>query len=137
MARGSGPKKKKVRVVLQPVIDEASEEAVEELTGKDATPEEATVEASMPVINVPPCLEELVWATLQEVHKMRESAERWELVLGKFGPRPIGTRFRPDQTQRSRSRSGIFPKTRDRLVSGLGNSILPETVPDPVWTGTA
>ena len=87
-ARGSGPKKKKARVVSQPVIDEASEEAVEELTGKDATPEEVTVEAAMPVevtaleevpvVNAPPCLEALVWATLQEVHKMRESAERWE-----------------------------------------------------------
>ena len=61
---------------------------MEELTGKDATPEEATVEASVPVevsapeevpvVNVPPCLEELVWATLQEVCKMHESAERWE-----------------------------------------------------------
>ena len=87
-ARGSGPKKKKARVVLQPVIDEASEEAVEELTGKDATPEAATVEAAVPVevtapeevpvVNAPPCLEELVWATLQEVCKMRESAERRE-----------------------------------------------------------
>ena len=86
--RGSGPKKKKARVVSQPVIDEASEEAVEELTGKDATPEEATVEASVPVevsapeevpvVNAPPCLEELVWATLQEVRKMRESTERRE-----------------------------------------------------------
>ena len=56
--------------------------------GKDATPEEATVEAAMPVevtapeevlvVNAPPCLEELVWATLQEVRKMRESAERRE-----------------------------------------------------------
>ena len=87
-ARGSGPKKKKARVVSQPVIDEASEEAVEELTGKEATPEEATVEATVPVevtapeevlvVNAPPCLEELVWATLQEVRKMRESAERRE-----------------------------------------------------------
>ena len=86
-ARGSGPKKKKARVVSQAVIDEASEEAVEELMGKDATPEEATVEATVPVevtapeevpvINAPPCLE-LVWATLQEVRKMRESAERQE-----------------------------------------------------------
>ena len=85
---GSGPKKKKARVVSQPVIDEASEEVVEELTGKDATPEEATVEAAVPVevttpeevpvVNAPPCLEELVWATLQEVCKMRESTERRE-----------------------------------------------------------
>ena len=61
---------------------------MEELTGKDATPEEATVEAAVPVevtapeevlvVNVPPCLEELVWATLQEVCKMRESVERSE-----------------------------------------------------------
>ena len=61
---------------------------MEELTGKDATPEEATVEAAVPVevtapeevlvVNAPPCLEELVWATLQEVRKMRESTERWE-----------------------------------------------------------
>ena len=87
-AHGSGLKKKKARVVSQPVIDEASEEAVEELTGKDTTPEEAMVEAAMPVevtapeevpiVNAPPCLEELVWATLQEVRKMRESAERRE-----------------------------------------------------------
>ena len=57
------------------------------------------------------------------------------LVLGKFGPRPIGTQSGPDQTQQSQS--GIFPKTWDRLVSHLGNSILPEMVADPVWTGTA
>ena len=48
-AHRSRLKKKKARVVSQPVIDEASEEAVEELTGKDATPEEATVEAAVPV----------------------------------------------------------------------------------------
>ena len=70
------------------MIDKASEEAVEELTGKEVTPEEAMVEAAVPVevaapeevpvINAPPCLEELVWATLQEVRKMRESAERRE-----------------------------------------------------------
>ena len=59
------------------------------------------------------------------------------LVLGKFGPRPIGTRSGPDQTPWFRSRSGIFPKTPDRLVPGLGIPILPETVSDPVWTGTA
>ena len=58
------------------------------------------------------------------------------LVLGKFGPGPIGTRSGPDQTPRSQSRSGIFLKTLDRLVSGLGIPILPETVSDPVWTGT-
>ena len=59
------------------------------------------------------------------------------LVLGKFGPRPIGTWSGPDQTQRSRFRSGIFPKTPDRLVPGLSIPILPQTVSDPVWTGTA
>ena len=81
------------------MIEEVSKEvAVEELTGKEAMPEEATVEVAapvevtapvkvtapveaaapeeVPVVNVPPCLEELVWATLQEVHKMRKSAER-------------------------------------------------------------
>ena len=62
---------------------------------------------------------------------------QWGLVLGKFGPRPIGTRTGLDQTQQSWSQSGIFPKTWDHLVSSLGNSILPEMVPDPVWTGTA
>ena len=61
---------------------------MEELTGKEATPEGATIEAAVPVevtapeevpvANAPPCLEELVWATLQEVRKMRESAERRE-----------------------------------------------------------
>ena len=60
-----------------------------------------------------------------------------EVVLGKFGPGLIGTRSGPDQTLRSRSRSGIFLKTLDRLVSGLGIPILPETVSDPVWTRTA
>ena len=59
-----------------------------------------------------------------------------EVVLGKFGPRPIGTRSEPDQTPQSWSWSGIFPKTPDRLVPGLGIPILPETVSDPVWTGT-
>ena len=52
------------------------------------------------------------------------------LVLGKFSPRLIGTRSGLDQTQWSQSRSGIFPKTQDHLVSGLGNSIFPEMVPD-------
>ena len=86
---GSGLKKKKARVVSQPVIEEVSEEAVvEELTGKEAMPEEALVEVAapvgvatpeeVPVVNAPPCLEELVWATLQEVWKMRESVERCE-----------------------------------------------------------
>ena len=59
------------------------------------------------------------------------------VVLGKFGPRPIGTRSGPDQTLRSRSRSGIFPKIPDRSVSGLGILKLRETVSDPVWTRTA
>ena len=50
------------------------------MTGKEVTPEEATVEVAaleeVPVVNTPPCLEELVWATLQEVRKMCESMER-------------------------------------------------------------
>ena len=50
------------------------------------------------------------------------------LVLGKFGPGPIGTRSGPDQTPQSWSRSGIFPKKPDRSVSSLGIPILPETV---------
>ena len=50
------------------------------------------------------------------------------LVLGKFGPGPIGTRSGPDQTQRSRSWSGIFPKIQDCSVSGLGIPILPKTI---------
>ena len=71
------------------MIEEVSEEAVvEELTGKEVTLEEVTIEADapvegtaleeVPVANAPPCLEELTWATLQEVRKMRESAERHE-----------------------------------------------------------
>ena len=66
---------------------------MEELTGKEATPEEATVEAAVPVevaapeevpvVNALPCLEELVWATLQEVRKMHEATERREHF--KFG----------------------------------------------------
>ena len=66
MPHGSRPKKKKARVVLQPVIEEVSEEAaVEELTRKEATPYEETVEVTapveaaapeeVPVVNVPPC----------------------------------------------------------------------------------
>ena len=60
------------------MIKEASEEAVvEELTRKEATLEEATVKVAaleeVPIVNIPPCLEELVWATLQEVRKMHES----------------------------------------------------------------
>ena len=46
------------------------------------------------------------------------------LVLGKFGPRPIGTQSGLDQTPWSWSRSGIFPKIPDHLVSGLGILIL-------------
>ena len=65
------------------MIKEANEEAaVEELMGKETTPEEVIVKATapeeVPIMNTPPCLEELVWATLQEVRKMRESAERRE-----------------------------------------------------------
>ena len=63
--------------------------------------------------------------------------KQWDLVLGKFSPGLIGTRSGPDQTLPFRSRSGIFPKTPDHLVSGLGIPILPKTVSDPVWTGTA
>ena len=67
----------------QPVIKEVSEEAaVEELTGKEMTLEEANIEVTapeeVPVVNAPPCLEELVWATLQEVRKMHKSSERHE-----------------------------------------------------------
>ena len=58
------------------------------------------------------------------------------LVLGKFGPGPIGTQSGPDQTQRSWSWSGISPKSPNCLVSGLDIPTLPETVSDPVWTGT-
>ena len=64
-----------------------SEEAVvEELTGKEVTPEEAITVVNapaenaapeeVPVTNAPPSLEELAWVTLQEVRKLRESAER-------------------------------------------------------------
>ena len=85
---GSGPKKKKAQVMSQPMIKEANEAvAVEELTGKEATPEEVNVEVTapeeVPIVNALPCLEELIWATLQEVHKMRESTERHEHF--KFG----------------------------------------------------
>ena len=66
-----------------------SEEAVvEELTGKEATPEEAITEVDAPVenaaleevlvANTPPSLEELTWVTLQEVRKLCEFAERRE-----------------------------------------------------------
>ena len=66
---------------LQPVIEDVNKEvAVEEVTGKEVTPEEAPIEAvaleEVPVMHVPPCLEELVWANLQELHKLRESSER-------------------------------------------------------------
>ena len=67
----------------QPIIEEVSEEAaVEELTGKEATPEEANIKAvapeEVPVMNMLPCLEELVWANLQEVCKLHESLEKHE-----------------------------------------------------------
>ena len=86
---GSGLKKKRARIVSQPAIEEVSKEvAVEELTGKEVTPEEAITEVDVlvnnaapeevPVTNVPPSLEELAWVTLQEVHKLCESAERCE-----------------------------------------------------------
>ena len=87
----SGLKKKRVQVVSQPAIEEVSEEAaVEELTRKEVMPEEATIKVDalvegaapeeatievdvpvegaapeeVPVVNAPPCLEELAWATL-------------------------------------------------------------------------
>ena len=60
----------------------------------------------------------------------------WVVVLGKFGPGPIGTQSGPDQTLQSWSRSGIFLKTPDHLVSGLGIPILPKTISDLVWTRT-
>ena len=77
---GSRPKKKKARVVSQPMIEEVSEEAVVEgLMGKEAMLEEANIEVvaleEVPIVNVPPCLEELVWANLQEVCKLHESSE--------------------------------------------------------------
>ena len=63
------------------MIEEVNKEAaVEELTRKEVTPEEVNVEVTapeeVPIVNVPPCLEELIWATLQEVCKMRKSTER-------------------------------------------------------------
>ena len=63
--------------------------------------------------------------------------ERAAVLLGKFGPGLIGTQSGLDQTQWSQSWSGIFPKTRDRLVSGLGNPHIAQDHPDPVWTWTA
>ena len=65
----------------QPVIEEVNKEAaVEELTGKEVTPEEANIKVAapeeVPVMNVLPCLEELIWAALQEVCKLCESLER-------------------------------------------------------------
>ena len=41
-------------------------------------PVEVSAPEEVPVVNAPPCLEELIWATLQEVRKMRKSAERRE-----------------------------------------------------------
>ena len=66
----------------------SKEAVVEELTGKEVMLEEVMIEVDVlvegaapeevPIVNTPPFLEELVWATLQEVRKMRESAERCE-----------------------------------------------------------
>ena len=66
----------------------SEEVAVEELTGKEATPEVAITVVDAPaknaapeevlVANAPPSLEELAWVILQEVRKLRESAERCE-----------------------------------------------------------
>ena len=69
------------------MIEEVSEEvAVEELTGKEAMPEEAitvvdtpaknAAPEEVPVANALPSLEELAWVTLQEVRKLCESVER-------------------------------------------------------------
>ena len=56
------------------------EGAVEELTGKEVMLEEANIEVvaleEVPVMSTLPCLEELVWATLQEVCKLHKSSER-------------------------------------------------------------
>ena len=71
------------------MVEEVSEEAaVEELTRKEATPEEAiavvdvpaenAAPEEVPAVNALPSLEELAWVTLQEVHKLCESAERRE-----------------------------------------------------------
>ena len=69
-----------MKVISQPIIEEVSEEAVEELTGKEVTPEEVNIKVTapeeVPVVNALPCLEELIWATFQEVCKLRESSER-------------------------------------------------------------
>ena len=51
-----------------------------------------------------------------------------ELVLGKFGPRLIGTRSGLDQTPRSWSRSGIFHFARDRLRPGLDRDRITYTI---------
>ena len=63
--RGSRPKKKKAQVISQLVIEEVNEEAaVEELTRKEVMLEEVTVEVAapeeVPIVNVLPCLEELI-----------------------------------------------------------------------------
>ena len=70
-------------MVSQLVIKDANKEVVvEELTGKEVTPEMAPVEVTAPeevlVIQTPPCLEELVWASLQEICKLCKSSERCE-----------------------------------------------------------
>ena len=58
----------------------SKETAVEELMGKEAMPEMApvkvTVPEEMPIMHALPCLEELVWVSLQEIHKLHESLER-------------------------------------------------------------
>ena len=110
---------------------------MDELTGKEATPEEASTEVAapeeVPVANALPCLEELVWATLQEVHKMRESAERgkhfeyriWEelhklvtlkgrevsLVQGSIAP--AGVMQRKSQVQEKGKRKAREPEKED------------------------
>ena len=55
---------------------------MEELMGKEVTLEEANVKVvapeEVPIMNALPCLEELVWANLQEVCKLCEPSERRE-----------------------------------------------------------
>ena len=66
----------------------SKEAAVDEVTRKEVTLEEAITKVDalvenaapeeVPVANPPPSLEELAWVTLQEARKLRESAERRE-----------------------------------------------------------
>ena len=70
-------------MVSQLVIEEVNKETVvEELMGKEVMPEMAQVEIAaleeVPIVHVLPFLEELVWANLQEIHKLGKSSERHE-----------------------------------------------------------